>query len=99
MDSHFFRAPAQRRSWRVLPLHGECFATAFRQKPVSAGGNSQRKSWRRELFGIVFYRCRQLYFSRRLALDARTRSEEHTSELQSRFDLVCRLLLEKKKSY
>src|SRR5207249_9791132 len=28
-----------------------------------------------------------------------TRSEEHTSELQSRFDLVCRLLLEKKKKY
>src|SRR5207249_11385603 len=26
----------------------------------------------------------------------RLRSEEHTSELQSRFDLVCRLLLEKK---
>src|SRR5207249_9573273 len=28
---------------------------------------------------------------------ASRRSEEHTSELQSRFDLVCRLLLEKKK--
>src|SRR5207249_6746979 len=28
----------------------------------------------------------------------RTRSEAHTSELQSRFDLVCRLLLEKKKN-
>src|SRR2546428_7301048 len=27
------------------------------------------------------------------------RSEEHTSELQSRSDLVCRLLLEKKKDY
>src|SRR5207249_9712514 len=27
----------------------------------------------------------------------RIRSEEHTSELQSRFDLVCRLLLEKNK--
>src|SRR6266704_3716796 len=27
------------------------------------------------------------------------RSEEHTSELQSRFDLVCRLLLEKKKTF
>src|SRR5699024_11992152 len=26
----------------------------------------------------------------------KTRSEEHTSELQSRFELVCRLLLEKK---
>src|SRR2546422_7457809 len=29
--------------------------------------------------------------------DARVRSEEHTSELQSRLHLVCRLLLEKKK--
>src|SRR2546421_9234504 len=28
----------------------------------------------------------------------RLRSEEHTSELQSRSDLVCRLLLEKKKT-
>src|SRR5437868_7930497 len=28
-----------------------------------------------------------------------SRSEEHTSELQSRFDLVCRLLLEKKKKF
>src|SRR5437868_9988753 len=30
-------------------------------------------------------------------ITTKTRSEEHTSELQSRFDLVCRLLLEKKK--
>src|SRR5438094_7153142 len=29
--------------------------------------------------------------------DVRSRSEEHTSELQSPYDLVCRLLLEKKK--
>src|SRR5699024_12256449 len=33
---------------------------------------------------------------RRRAGRRRTRSEEHTSELQSRFDLVCRLLPEKK---
>src|SRR5438309_7148222 len=33
----------------------------------------------------------------RSAVDARPRSEEHTSELQSQFHLVCRLLLEKKK--
>src|SRR5690606_42103871 len=32
-----------------------------------------------------------------VALVAGTRSEEHTSELQSRENLVCRLLLEKKK--
>src|SRR5437868_11287460 len=31
------------------------------------------------------------------SMHTRFRSEEHTSELQSRFDLVCRLLLEKKK--
>src|SRR2546426_8738912 len=31
-------------------------------------------------------------------LDGETRSEEHTSELQSPCNLVCRLLLEKKKT-
>src|SRR5207249_9660539 len=31
-----------------------------------------------------------------IAAGEQVRSEEHTSELQSRFDLVCRLLLEKK---
>src|SRR2546422_1051418 len=34
----------------------------------------------------------------RLLQSAKTRSEEHTSELQSRLHLVCRLLLEKKKN-
>src|SRR5438067_5692596 len=34
--------------------------------------------------------------SRTAAAPLIRRSEEHTSELQSRFDLVCRLLLEKK---
>src|SRR5206468_12441030 len=34
---------------------------------------------------------------RRLLYARKRRSEEHTSELQSRSDLVCRLLLEKKK--
>src|SRR3982751_759555 len=33
-----------------------------------------------------------------IAMPTATRSEEHTSELQSRSDLVCRLLLEKKKT-
>src|SRR5438105_11132506 len=40
----------------------------------------------------------QLHLIERIGLDLYTqRSEEHTSELQSRVDLVCRLLLEKKK--
>src|SRR2546422_3183849 len=33
------------------------------------------------------------------AQETKSRSEEHTSELQSRLHLVCRLLLEKKKIY
>src|SRR3712207_7706583 len=36
---------------------------------------------------------------RRVAADGGARSEEHTSELQSRQYLVCRLLLEKKKTH
>src|SRR5260370_42637702 len=37
-------------------------------------------------------------FSDRRLLPVQTRSEEHTSELQSHLNLVCRLLLEKKKN-
>src|SRR5699024_12370303 len=39
-------------------------------------------------------RARATIARRAIAASATTRSEEHTSELQSRFDLVCRLLLE-----
>ena len=39
----------------------------------------------------------ELSTSADLSSAAATRSEEHTSELQSRLHLVCRLLLEKKK--
>src|SRR3712207_7470518 len=44
-------------------------------------------AWQTELDGVTRW------------LDALPRSEEHTSELQSRQYLVCRLLLEKKKTY
>src|SRR5690349_22282466 len=42
-------------------------------------------------------RCNRGYCGSGLLLLPEDRSEEHTSELQSRRDLVCRLLLEKKK--
>src|SRR2546422_7892149 len=50
-------------------------------------------------FNDLLYRAQTVH---RLHFDANavqlsTRSEEHTSELQSRLHLVCRLLLEKKK--
>src|SRR3712207_7352690 len=50
----------------------------------------------------LLVRCRDLPLTRldvaHRSLHQRTRSEEHTSELQSRQYLVCRLLLEKKKT-
>src|SRR5690625_5790668 len=42
--------------------------------------------------------CSRIVFSGRRTHKSTVRSEEHTSELQSRGHLVCRLLLEKKKS-
>src|SRR6266513_1662255 len=42
--------------------------------------------------------CTRLLDGPRRSPRLRTQSEEHTSELQSRFDLGCRLLLEKKKN-
>src|SRR2546430_13320941 len=43
-------------------------------------------------------RRRSLRTGRRASAGRATRSEEHTSELQSQSNLVCRLLLEKKKN-
>src|SRR5699024_12390406 len=43
------------------------------------------------------HRLRHKPYNHYIEDGAQMRSEEHTSELQSRFDLVCRLLLEKKK--
>src|SRR5947207_14722026 len=67
--------------------------------PISAHSTDRQRSRRR-------YRLRKPWRRRpptfrQLSgppLKPRYRSEEHTSELQSHSDLVCRLLLEKKKS-
>src|SRR2546428_8705514 len=49
------------------------------------------------LFNPEYGFKKYLLYSRQAAGSRAKRSEEHTSELQSRSDLVCRLLLEKKK--
>src|SRR2546422_7680322 len=51
----------------------------------------------RSLLGFVVSLARSLADRADDKQKARARSEEHTSELQSRLHLVCRLLLEKKK--
>src|SRR5260221_2794420 len=45
------------------------------------------------------FRVQLILHVRRYFCDNTNRSEEHTSELQSHSDLVCRLLLEKKKKH
>src|SRR5206468_10544608 len=59
------------------------------QVPVGGPGRKGRPRAARDGVSVCF--------RGRLPLHEHGRSEEHTSELQSRSDLVCRLLLEKKK--
>src|SRR5690606_41671445 len=61
--------------------------------PAPAGRNDPRPGALRERAFVA-----RDVWTRRLSVSARRlRSEEHTSELQSRENIVCRLLLEKKK--
>src|SRR5258707_10622447 len=65
------------------------YTTLFRSR---AQGGAVYHRWRRSLSHPL-----QQPFAYRGVCPRRRRSEEHTSELQSRQYLVCRLLLEKKK--
>src|SRR2546428_5237982 len=80
------------------------YTTLFRSE-ITALSTSRRESAdaASKLFGapVAFDNYQDLVNSAVVECDRRTkelRSEEHTSELQSRSDLVCRLLLEKKKT-
>src|SRR5436190_11600780 len=66
----------------ALPISG-----AERRAPAACGGREQERQQPE--------RCGE--HGREAGQPSLTRSEEHTSELQSHSDLVCRLLLEKKK--
>src|SRR3712207_8481658 len=67
------------------------YTTLFRSMPQSSSGGRQWRPLRHQsLVEKAQYRP--------LCRDNFRRSEEHTSELQSRQYLVCRLLLEKKKN-
>src|SRR2546428_3858648 len=82
------------------------YTTLFRSLPLPSTKRGRR--WRRSTEPEHYWVCRAklrsvldltddlcLYSEWRHKSSVR-RSEEHTSELQSRSDLVCRLLLEKK---
>src|SRR5205085_11537879 len=78
----------------ALPISGRRLAEWHRQRLL--------RRQQRYVDGVTAHRRRRgadaagrARDARRLA-DARARSEEHTSELQSQSNIVCRLLLEKK---
>src|SRR5438309_8010250 len=86
----------------LLVLFAMFFFLMIRRPPRSTLFPTRRSS---DLFGPIIFG--QLNASRNANIllpwadswgdEFRLRSEEHTSELQSQFHLVCRLLLEKKK--
>src|SRR5687768_18072394 len=74
-------------------------STLFPYTTLFRSGEEPRRTF---LYAGQFYRQQPNWESLSAqwrALTGHERSEEHTSELQSRLHLVCRLLLEKKKIY
>src|SRR5207302_10614737 len=83
-DLHSF--PTRRSSdlcncMKTVSGRERCIARRWTQKPISGAGSGRYGDFSPRLIGFQVV----------------PRSEEHTSELQSRENLVCRLLLEKKK--
>src|SRR5687768_18207860 len=82
------------------------YTTLFRSARAQGGAREGRQRRARRVRGsrprVADHRVAQAFrpaialYGRRTT-GTRRRSEEHTSELQSRLHLVCRLLLEKKK--
>src|SRR5438132_7271269 len=72
------------------------FRSAFEDVTERERAVRQVRELNGQLEGRVMERTAELAETNRQLLE-KNRSEEHTSELQSHSDLVCRLLLEKKK--
>src|SRR5437773_11568577 len=72
----------------ALPISGLVYDTRFRRDPLASMVLDASMA-------ALFLRFSQIQQPHVCIQD---RSEEHTSELQSHHDLVCRLLLEKKKT-
>src|SRR3712207_8449604 len=74
------------------------YTTLFRSPDRGAGWRARWAAHGHSSHGgVAAGRCAQYGLGGAPCLDHNGRSEEHTSELQSRQYLVCRLLLEKKK--
>src|SRR5690349_7123007 len=90
---------AQTRNWYMTEDHANAtgkFNTVIGGR-IKVSDCSQVTDGAASLFLASEKYAREYAKRRNLKLEQIPRSEEHTSELQSRRDLVCRLLLEKKK--
>src|SRR5260370_28856320 len=89
------------RRTSVLAATRDLYAPMQTAKPVAAGSGVELENALKRVVTLqidVDPECLVLgAIVRRLADEHGRRSEEHTSELQSHLNLVCRLLLEKKK--
>src|SRR3712207_7870746 len=93
---------AKRLEVSARTIHRDMEALSMAGVPVYAergagGGWVLPDSFRTDVTGLTEPEIQALFVSTPSRLLADLRSEEHTSELQSRQYLVCRLLLEKKK--
>src|SRR5690606_41941042 len=87
-DLHSF--PTRRSSDLIAPAANECGSRLERRDPLTIRPPTAR-------IGDCGHPMRSHTYQIRSRSSRPGRSEEHTSELQSRENLVCRLLLEKKK--
>src|SRR5258705_8390184 len=84
----------------VVVFNGELFDHLERRAELEARGHRLVKHCDTEVIPHLWEEYQQGMFERLILLPKmRDRSEEHTSELQSLRHLVCRLLLEKKKTH
>src|SRR5687768_17755900 len=75
------------------------YTTLFRSPAIGTDDNAAMDALAGKVIVVVGGTTGLGLSGARACAAAGARSEEHTSELQSRLHLVCRLLLEKKKKY
>src|SRR2546422_6209370 len=83
--------------WRVLSRRRASIELRLDVLDVAVRTDAMAEQLLEVLLDVLLQRL-PLFFVVPNSLAVGARSEEHTSELQSRLHLVCRLLLEKKKS-
>src|SRR5438132_10039490 len=92
------RPPPSPALFPYTTLFRSVTSTRFPSRPVSTGGEAYATSRSRtRARSRSTSQGSRVYSGPSGSVRSRRRSEEHTSELQSHSDLVCRLLLEKKK--